>query len=398
MNEVIRFLASVTQALTQMMQHDPGHPSRRRAVDISYGFLLILHETEPRPRFTFAGPRVRYGALPIRELRDWEWARRLTEVGVHWMEFDRGIRPEEYEVFLEELLARLTLVLDDVAPDGTHVRAGVRFGTLAPDDLEDEAEPAAVIAPTLRYPLQEAAAALGWAFAEVEAGAPLPVLEVESVMRTLATALHADARRQVPWIAAEAAPGVASAVAHAMNTSAVAMALAEWMAIPVKDARAIGVAALLHDLGMLRVPEAVLATPGPLDAEATALVACHPVDGARWIVEADRDLDLAAVVAYEHHRRADGGGYPPVRQAAELHRASAIVQVCSVYDALRAPRPHRAAWTAEAALAHVETGAGTAFDRAAATAFVSMWRTADLQIVVADAALDLTLTAAPVAR
>jgi putative two-component system response regulator len=89
------------------------------------------------------------------------------------------------------------------------------------------------------------------------------------------------------------------------------------------------------------------------------------------------DFDLAAVVAYEHHMRPDGRGYPNAAAGHEVHYASKIVTVCDVYDALRTTRMHRPAWDPAQAVAYIEEGAGTVFDAGVARAFASMLRRLD---------------------
>ena len=88
----------------------------------------------------------------------------------------------------------------------------------------------------------------------------------------------------------------------------------------------------------------MLTKPGKLTDEERADHERHPVDGARIILQSDEDLDLAAVVAYEHHIMLNGGGYPPCTIGGECALASRLVHVCDVYDALRTKRPYRDAW------------------------------------------------------
>lgn len=98
----------------------------------------------------------------------------------------------------------------------------------------------------------------------------------------------------------------------------------------------------------------------------------HTVEGARLIIETEKDLDVAAVVAYEHHIRIDGGGYPSMLYERACHPASALVHVCDVFDALRTNRPYRDALSTARALSIIEQGAGTDFDEDVAHAFVQM--------------------------
>ena len=100
----------------------------------------------------------------------------------------------------------------------------------------------------------------------------------------------------------------------------------------------------------------------------------HPVEGAKLIIESGRRLDLAAAVAHEHHIMINGHGYPTRHYHRECHKASNLVHVCDVYDALRTRRPYRDSWESERVLGYIEERAGTEFEPSIATAFVQMMR------------------------
>jgi HD-GYP domain-containing protein (c-di-GMP phosphodiesterase class II) len=134
------------------------------------------------------------------------------------------------------------------------------------------------------------------------------------------------------------------------------------------------VAGLLHDLGKVTIPKDVLTKPGKLTPSERALMNTHPSEGARLILASEPDLDLAAVVAYEHHIMLNGGGYPSFRYTRECHQGSRLVHVCDVYDALRTNRPYRDAWPMDKVLAYIEERSGTEFDGPAAHAFAQMMR------------------------
>jgi HD-GYP domain-containing protein (c-di-GMP phosphodiesterase class II) len=151
-----------------------------------------------------------------------------------------------------------------------------------------------------------------------------------------------------------------------------------------KDVRGFGVAGLLHDLGKVRIPKEVLTKPGKLTDEEWTIMRRHPVDGAKIIYESDRQLDLAATVAYEHHIMLNGGGYPERHFSRECHKASKIVHICDVYDALRTNRPYRPAWEAEKVLTHMLKGAGDDFDPDIVNAFTTMMRQWEKRVAVVD--------------
>jgi len=138
-----------------------------------------------------------------------------------------------------------------------------------------------------------------------------------------------------------------------------------------------GLAGLLHDVGMVRVPQDILMKPGKLTEDEMGRVRTHPAEGVRIIMKAEEHLDLAVAAAYEHHIRVDGGGYPARTSRTKAHQASNLVHVCDVFDALRSDRPYREAFTSQEALKEIEEGAGTEFDAGLVSAFLRMvgqWR------------------------
>jgi putative nucleotidyltransferase with HDIG domain len=164
---------------------------------------------------------------------------------------------------------------------------------------------------------------------------------------------------------------------HSLNVSVLVMALAEFLELAQQDVRTFGIAGLLHDLGKVNIPSDILNKPGKLTDQERLVMQNHPVEGAKLIIESGRRLDLAAAVAHEHHIMINGHGYPTRHYHRECHKASNLVHVCDVYDALRTKRPYRDSWESERVLAYIEERAGTEFEPAAASAFVRMMRKAE---------------------
>jgi putative nucleotidyltransferase with HDIG domain len=167
---------------------------------------------------------------------------------------------------------------------------------------------------------------------------------------------------------------------HSLNVSVLTMALAESLGLAAQDVRTFGIAGLLHDLGKVNVPQDILNKPGKLTDEERMIMQQHPVAGAKLIIESGRRLDLAAAVAHEHHIMINGHGYPKRHYDRDCHKASKVVHVCDVFDALRTRRPYRDAWESERALVYIEERAGTEFEPEAAIAFVAMMRKAEIGI------------------
>ena len=368
----VRYLTSLAQALSTMALYTAGHPARERAVDASFERLDELLASAPHAQFSFLGRDVVFGQLPLRDLTDWDWGERLAHAGVQRLELARVSR-EEYGVFLDEVLARLTLPREGTTAGRTDRVTAIRFGPVGVRGTGLDALPATALpVATISYGLAEEAAAVRWVHEEVEERGALPLAEAEAVVRSLSVAMHEDGGVVMPLLQLREFDEYTTT--HSLNVSVLAMALAEFLGLGAKDVRAYGVAGLLHDLGKVRIPKEILTKPGKLTDEEWAVMRRHPVDGARMILDGDRNLDLAAAVAYEHHVMLDGGGYPGMHYCRECHHASRLVHVCDVYDALRTKRPYRDAWEPERTLEYIEGKAGAEFDPELVRAFGAMMR------------------------
>lgn len=372
MNEAVKFLTTFAQALATMSLYSEGHPARARGLAQAYERLQVLQETDPKPRFSFLGQDVVYGEVALRELGDWDWGQRLANAGVQRVEFQKGTTMGEFELFLDEVLARITLQAIDSSTRSPERRSTIKFGAIGVKGEEQPRLVTPAATTNFTYTLGEEAETVEWMHKEVQETGALPLVEAESVVRSLSLAMHGDRNIVMPLLQLKEFDQYTTT--HSLNVSVLTMALAEWMGMGPSDVRAFGVAGLLHDLGKVRIPKEVLTKPGKLTDEEWTIMRKHPVDGAKIIYESDHNLDLAAAVAYEHHIMINGQGYPRRHFERGVHAASKLVHVCDVYDALRTNRPYREAWEPERVLKQIEQGAGPDFDLEAATAFIGMMR------------------------
>jgi hypothetical protein len=387
----IRFLTSMAQALATMSLYAEGHPARARAAVSSFDILRELQATDPRPSFSFLGSDVVYGQQAIRGLTDWEWAMKLANVGVQRLEFADIVEREPYVAFLEDVLARVSAFSAIAAanaattvplPRGTGPTP-IRFGAVGVRGSNDQRHPD-------HTPVDEASLldlnaevdAIRWVHQEVDTHEDIPLLEAESIVRSLSVAMHGDSQMLLPLLTLKEFDQYTTT--HALNVSVLSMGLAEFMGLSPREVRAYGVAGMLHDLGKVRVPKDILTKPGKLTPEEWSLMRSHTVEGARLILQSDQNLDVAALVAFEHHIMINGGGYPDRHYRCDCHKASTLVHVCDVYDALRTKRPYRDAWEPGATLAYIERGIGTEFDADVARAFIAMMGKWEPRLAVAN--------------
>jgi len=120
---------------------------------------------------------------------------------------------------------------------------------------------------------------------------------------------------------------------------------------------------LLHDIGKIAIPEAILRKPGPLSPTERREMERHTEVGRALLAGSGNELlELAATVAWTHHEAWDGSGYPRRLAGEEIPLAGRIVAVSDVFDALTSDRPYRRAWSTEDAVAFFEMQRGCMFD------------------------------------
>lgn len=158
---------------------------------------------------------------------------------------------------------------------------------------------------------------------------------------------------------------------HSRRVTDLAVRLAERLGVPEADIEHIRRGALLHDIGKMGMPDAILSKPGPLDAAEWAVMKQHP-GLAHQLLSGTPFLRDALDIPYGHHERWDGTGYPRGLAGDAIPLAARIFAVVDVYDALRSDRPYRAAWPRERVLAHLRAESGSHFDPSVVRAFMEL--------------------------
>lgn len=372
MSDPVRFLTSLGQALSAAALYREGHPAREKALDQAWQQLEALQRLDPSPNFSFLEDEVLYRQQALRDFKAWDWARRLTRAGVQRVEFDREATREDLSHFLAGVQKKVTSGEDDTSEVRQLRRPSIRFGAVSLRGLTADLVVETATTEMAPYTLDDEIETIAWIHGEVQATEQLPLAEANAVVRSLSLAMHSQSRMLLPLLQIKRYDQYTTT--HATNVSVLSMALAEYVGLAPKDVREFGVAGLLHDLGKVRVPREILTKSGALTELELATLRKHPVDGARLILAREKNLDLAATVAYEHHILLNGQGYPRFRYARDTHYASRLVHVCDVFDALCTVRPYRDAWQTEQALAYLEERSGVDFDEDLIQAFSGMMR------------------------
>lgn len=140
-------------------------------------------------------------------------------------------------------------------------------------------------------------------------------------------------------------------------------ALAIAMGVERAAAEHMGLMSMLHDIGKLATPDAILKKPDKLTAEEWAIMREHPLAGVR-ILGNNPFYETAREISAGHHENYDGSGYPNRLKGEDIPLSARIVKLADVFDALTTQRPYKEPWTMEAAITHIDSLADIMFDPA----------------------------------
>ena len=165
---------------------------------------------------------------------------------------------------------------------------------------------------------------------------------------------------------------------HSDRVTEISVKLAKEIGVPEKDIERIRLGAVLHDIGKIGIPEAVLNKPGRLNDEEYAIIKSHPVLGVTILGKVEFLKNVVPIIKH-HHERYDGKGYPDALTGENIPFFARIVSVADTFDAMTTTRPYRKGLSAEEALKEIERCKGTQFDPEIADSFIKMARRDGLQ-------------------
>lgn len=161
---------------------------------------------------------------------------------------------------------------------------------------------------------------------------------------------------------------------HTLRVAKYSRIIAEQLGLPDRLCRDIYLAAPLHDVGKVAIPDNILLKPGRLTDEEMAVIRTHASIGERILANSTCELiQLGAAIASAHHERWDGSGYPSGLRETAIPIAARVVAVADVFDALTSRRPYKEPMALPVARNYLVENAGRQFDPACVEAFLSRW-------------------------
>ncbi|KGE04615.1 HD-GYP domain-containing protein [Pseudohaliea rubra] len=162
-------------------------------------------------------------------------------------------------------------------------------------------------------------------------------------------------------------------VGHEKNVALIAVAIGKELGLSEHMLDSLKFSGLLHDIGKIAVPIEILSKPGKISPSEFELVKTHPVEGYNILSRMNWPWPLATV-AYQHHERLDGSGYPLGLKGGEIIPEAKIIGVADVVEAMTSHRPYRPAIGIENVMAELELGRGVTYDSDAVDACLTLFR------------------------
>jgi len=150
---------------------------------------------------------------------------------------------------------------------------------------------------------------------------------------------------------------------HVIRMSHYSEALGRMAGMDNRACSLLRAASPMHDLGKIGIPDSILLKPGKLDAEEWKIMKMHPTIGASVLAGSEHEVMLMAeTIAFTHHEKWDGSGYPRGLKGNDIPLTGQIVAVCDVFDALTTKRPYKEAWTVDDAINLIKEQSGRHFN------------------------------------
>jgi putative nucleotidyltransferase with HDIG domain len=363
-DELLRRFAA---AMRSSQLYTPGHPIITRNLTSLSAAMQLLHGLERTIIIGLVGEEVIVDDMPIAKADALgTLVRRLQRVGIERISIDRGVTPEEIADLVHAVNAlerRDKLDEPFEFPQLAHIRVGrVAVDQRVEGNLQDMA--------TIRrlYSSSVDVAEDVWDSAQTE-GKP-----DASVARTMIDGLaQAVAENRNALLALTTLKNYDNyTFTHMVNVSILTMGQAASMGIDGALLREFGLAALMHDIGKVRTPLEILNKPDKLTDEEFVVMKRHVVDGAEILRGTPEIPALAPIVAFEHHLRLDGSGYPHGVSRPSLNLGTMICGIADVYDAMRSHRAYQQSFPTDRILQVLKRNDGQQFDQNLVRRFVQL--------------------------
>ena len=358
-----RFAAGVRAA--QLYAAD--HPLLARNIEGLLTALVALHQQTASVPVGIVGNELVVSDTPMGKTSAGmaELIKRLRDNRIERIAFERGITAAELGAFVQAVAA---LGTKGDANERTLQTPHIRVGRIMAEDRRDGGIVSDMAAIRQLYASAVEAAEVAWESAASE-GMP----DVPAALQTVEGLADAVTQNRTALMALTAMRNYDNyTFTHMVNVSILTMGQARALGIEGKLLREFGLSALMHDIGKVRTPKEILNKPDKLTDDEFTIMRRHTIDGAEILRRTPEMPILAPVVAFEHHLRMDGSGYPFGVTREALNVATMLCSISDVYDAMRSQRAYQQAFPTDRILVVLKKNDGTQFDQHLVRRFVQL--------------------------
>jgi putative nucleotidyltransferase with HDIG domain len=359
-------------SLRGIQLYSPGHPLVVRNVEGLCEIIRNIQIHESSVIIGVVGDELVVGDLPMTKASAsmGEMIRRLRALGIERITIDRNVPSSAVSDFIRQIATIDPAAVQDAAARGgpdplsqPQIRVGrIQVEQKVETDISDTA--------TIQKLYAEAVTVANavWESARVE-GKP-DAAAAQGMVDNLAQAVSQNRTALLALTALKNYDNYT--FTHMVNVSILTMGQARGLGIDGPQLREFGLAALLHDVGKVRTPSEVLNKPDKLTDEEFVIMKRHVVDGAEILRRTPEIPALAPVIAFEHHLRIDGTGYPHGVDRSSLNLGTMLCSIADVYDAMRSQRRYQQAFPTDRILAVLQRNDGRQFDQHLVRRFVQL--------------------------
>jgi putative nucleotidyltransferase with HDIG domain len=362
-DEILRRFASGVRA-AQLYARD--HPLVARSVDGLIEALKPLLQSAPSLTVGIVGAQFVVADTPMPKASQamGELIRRLKDQKVERIAFERGLTAADTLSFMLAVAALGARTEAEVAWNIPHIRVG----RITAEEHRSDGVAGDMAAIRRLYVTAVSAAEAAWDAAATEGSPDLP-----SALQAIDGLADAVTQNRTALVALTAMRNYDNyTFTHMVNVSILTMGQARALGIEGRLLREFGLSALMHDIGKVRTPKDVLNKPEKLTDEEFQIMRRHTVDGAEILRRTPEMPILAPVVAFEHHLRVDGTGYPAGARRSALNLGTMLCSIADVYDAMRSQRGYQEAFPTERILTVLQRNDGSQFDQHLVRRFVQL--------------------------
>jgi putative nucleotidyltransferase with HDIG domain len=369
-DDLVRKLAA---AMRSAQLYAASHPLVTRSVGALTDILTEILGSTPSIAIGIVGEDLVVGDTPIPRAAEnmRELMRRLQQAGIERIVIDRGVTPEELTKLVLTVAASEMVAPGKARADEVTSALGklphIRVGRL---QVEQRVEGAVGDMATMKRLYNDAVSIAGtlWDSARAE-GVP----DADAARGMVDNLAQAVAQNRTALLALTALKNYDNyTFTHMVNVSILTMGQARGIGIDGPLLRELGLCGLMHDIGKVRTPPEVLNKPDKLTDPEFEIMRRHVIDGAEILRKTPEMPALAPVVAFEHHLRIDGTGYPAGVRREGLNLGTMLCGIADVYDAMRSQRAYQQAMPTDRILAVLQRNDGTQFDQNLVRRFVQL--------------------------